>query len=62
LKKRNKNPGKENAMELSEAIREINALMGMEGRRLACLIPVGYPDESPKAPPRLEGRVQWLGF
>ncbi|HPL64870.1 MAG: hypothetical protein PHG91_12295 [Syntrophales bacterium] len=49
-------------MELSEAIREINALMGMEGRRLACLIPVGYPDENPKAPPRREGSVQWLGF
>jgi len=39
---------------------EINALMGMEGRKLACLIPLGYPDEAPKAPPRREGRVQWL--
>lgn len=42
--------------------KEINALMGMEGRKLVCLIPLGYPDESPKAPPRREDRVQWLGF
>lgn len=39
--------------------KEINALMGMEGRKLACLIPVGYPNETPKAPPRREGRVEW---
>lgn len=41
---------------------EINALMGMEGRKLVCLVPVGYPDEAPKAPPRREGRVRWVGF
>ncbi len=41
--------------------KEINALMGMEGRKLVCLIPVGYPAEAPKAPPRREGRVQWIG-
>jgi nitroreductase len=40
--------------------KEISELMGMEGRKLACLIPVGYPDETPKAPPRREGRVQWF--
>jgi nitroreductase len=40
--------------------KEISALMGMEGRKLVCLIPVGYPAETPKAPPRREGRVQWL--
>jgi len=39
---------------------EINALMGMEGRKLVCLIPLGYPDEAPNAPPRREGRVQWI--
>lgn len=42
--------------------KEINALMGMEGRKLVCLVPVGYPDEAPKAPPRKEGRVRWVGF
>ncbi len=40
----------------------INAFMGVEGRKLVCLIPVGYPDESPKAPPRREDRVQWIVF
>ncbi len=42
--------------------KEINALMGMEGRKLVCLIPIGYPDETPKAPPRREGRVQRPGI
>jgi nitroreductase len=42
--------------------KEINKLMGIEGRKLVCLIPVGYPDETPKAPPRRDGRVQWIGF
>ena len=40
--------------------KEINELMGMEGRKLVCLIPVGYPDETPKAAPRREGRVLWM--
>jgi nitroreductase len=40
--------------------KEINELMGMEGRKLVCLIPIGYPDETPKAPPRREGRIQWF--
>lgn len=42
--------------------KEINVLMGMEGRKLVCLIPVGYPDETPKAPPRREGRVRGSVF
>jgi len=42
--------------------KEINALLGMEGRKLACIIPVGYPAEAPKAPSRREGRVRWIGF
>ncbi len=40
--------------------KEINELMGMTDRKLVTLIPIGYPDEAPKAPPRQEGRVQWL--
>jgi nitroreductase len=39
--------------------KEINELMGMTGRKLVCLIPIGYPDDTPKAPPRKEGRVRW---
>jgi len=41
---------------------EINAVMGIEGRKLAAVLPVGYPDEIPRVPPRREGRVQWVGF
>jgi nitroreductase len=41
---------------------EINALMGVEGRKLVAVVPVGYPDEVPRIPPRREGRVQWVGF
>jgi nitroreductase len=41
---------------------EINALMGIEGKKLVAALPVGYPDEIPRVPPRREGRVQWVGF
>lgn len=40
--------------------KEINELMGMEGRKLVCLVPIGYPDETPRAAPRQEGRVLWV--
>jgi len=40
--------------------KEINALTGVQDRKLVTIIPVGYPDEAPKAPPRREGRVAWL--
>lgn len=42
--------------------KEINELMGIKDRKLVCVIPVGYPAEEPKAAPRGEGRVQWMGF
>ena len=41
---------------------EINTLMGIEGKKLVAVVPVGYPDEIPRVPPRREGRVQWIGF
>ena len=41
---------------------EINALLNIEGRKLVAVVPVGYPDETPRVPPRKEGRVQWVGF
>ncbi len=41
---------------------EINAVLGIEGRKLVAVIPVGFPDETPRVPPRREGRVQWVGF
>ena len=40
--------------------KEINELMDMEGRKLVTLIPIGYPDETPRATPRQEGRVLWV--
>lgn len=41
---------------------EINAAIGVEGRKLVCVIPLGWPDETPKAPPRRSDRVKWIGF
>jgi len=41
---------------------EINALLGIEGRKLVAVVPLGYPDELPRVPPRRSGRVQWVGF
>jgi nitroreductase len=41
---------------------EINALLKIEGRKLVAVVPVGYPDEIPRLPPRKEDRVQWVGF
>jgi nitroreductase len=41
---------------------EINAFLGMEGRELVSIVPLGYPDQSPPAPPRKENVVRWVGF
>jgi nitroreductase len=41
---------------------EINALLGMRGRELLSIIPIGYPDQAPPAPPRKENVVRWIGF
>ena len=41
---------------------EINALLRIEGRKLVAAVPLGYPDEVPRVPPRRSGRVQWVGF
>jgi len=42
--------------------KEINDLLEIKNHKLVCVIPVGYPAESPKAPPRREDRIQWIGF
>jgi len=42
--------------------KEINEALGIKDKKLACVLPVGYPDEVPRVPPRREGRVEWLGF
>jgi nitroreductase len=41
---------------------EINAALGVKDKKLICAVPIGYPDEEPRTPPRKEGRVQWIGF
>jgi nitroreductase len=41
---------------------QINALLGIEEKKLVCVVPVGYPDEIPRVPPRRGGRTQWVGF
>ena len=39
---------------------EINDLVGMQGNELVAIIPIGYPDQSPPAPPRKPNVVKWL--
>ncbi|MCL5038514.1 MAG: nitroreductase family protein [Firmicutes bacterium] len=41
---------------------EICGLLGLEGMELVAVIPLGYPAQQPKAPPRRIGRVEWRGF
>jgi len=41
---------------------EISALVGMEDATLVAVIPLGYPDESPKPAPRQPNRVTYVGF
>ncbi len=41
---------------------EINAVLKIEGKKLVAVVPVGYPDEIPRVPPRKEGGVEWVGF
>ncbi|MBL1079717.1 nitroreductase family protein [Nocardia sp. 2] len=41
---------------------EIATIVGMAGRPLIGIIPIGYPLSTPTPRPRAEGRVQWLGF
>ncbi|MZP29688.1 NAD(P)H-flavin oxidoreductase [Heliobacterium undosum] len=41
---------------------EVNERLGVAGQELVALITLGYPDQSPPAPPRKPGRVTWVGF
>ena len=42
--------------------KEINQALGITDKKLVCVLPIGYPDEVPKVPPRREDRVKWIGF
>jgi len=41
---------------------EINEALGITDKKLVCVLPIGYPDEVPRVPPRRPDRVQWVGF
>ena len=41
---------------------EINEALGITDRKLVCVLPIGYPDEVPRVPPRRPDKVQWVGF
>lgn len=41
---------------------EINRCLGVENMTLVAVIPMGYPDETPKIPPRRPDRVVYNGF
>lgn len=41
---------------------EVNRVLGVEGMDLVAFVPLGWPGKTPPAPPRKEGRVNWVGF
>jgi nitroreductase len=41
---------------------KINRFLGIENMTLVAIIPMGYPDETPKVPPRRPDRVVYQGF
>lgn len=41
---------------------KINEFMGIEDKELVCLLPLGYPDQEPKAPPRKGDPIEWVDF
>lgn len=41
---------------------EVDRVLGLEGMDLVAFVPIGFPAKTPPAPPRREGRVQWVGF
>lgn len=40
----------------------INEAMGIDDQELVSIIPIGYPDQNPPAPPRKADKIHWLGF
>jgi nitroreductase len=42
--------------------KEINRFLEITDKELVSIIPIGYPDQSPPAPPRKEKVIRWLGF
>jgi len=42
--------------------KRINEISGVADMKLVTVVPMGYPDQEPKTPPRRPDRVTWLGF
>jgi nitroreductase len=40
---------------------QINKAMGIADQELVSIIPIGYPDQSPPAPPRKADKIHWIG-
>lgn len=41
---------------------QINEEMGITDKELVSIIPIGYPDQDPPAPPRKGEKIHWIGF
>jgi nitroreductase len=42
--------------------KEISDFLGVTDQELVAIIPIGFPDQSPPAPPRRTEVVRWVGF
>lgn len=40
---------------------QINEEMGITDKELVSIIPIGYPDQDPPAPPRKSEKIHWIG-
>ncbi len=41
---------------------QINDFMKINDQELVSIIPIGYPDQNPPAPPRKGEKIHWIGF
>lgn len=41
---------------------QINEEMGITEKELVSVIPIGYPDQNPPAPPRKGEKIHWIGY
>ncbi len=41
---------------------DINKIIGIKDQELVSIIPIGYPDQNPPAPPRKGEKIHWIGF
>lgn len=41
---------------------QINEFLGVRDKELVSVIPVGYPEQKPPAPPRKDKKIRWIGF